>query len=222
VRGTSRRKNWPCYQTVNTFLEPGLILRCDLSSGTGTYVELSGLIWLRIGQVSGTCTRVNGPSGSIKFGQFLDKLRTCQLLKDCAQRHGPSVGTVSLDRWQCCSWQTCTGNKERWQSFWLLKVLHIRTFAQGVCWSCCRCACCSVQGGKEAAPGAALADRPLSGRCELLAQRVTTAHFAGCTETRSSTNARPAKCLMCRSSMATDVGTVLPHPPYSFELVPSL
>jgi len=35
VRGTSRRKNWPCYQTVNTFLEPGLILRYDLSSGTG-------------------------------------------------------------------------------------------------------------------------------------------------------------------------------------------
>jgi len=49
VRGTSRRKNWPRYQTVNTFLEPGLILRYDLSSGTGTYVEWSGLIWLRIG-----------------------------------------------------------------------------------------------------------------------------------------------------------------------------
>jgi len=68
--------------------------------------------------------------------------------------------------------------------------------------------------------GAALADRPLSGRCcELLAQRVTRAHSAGCTETRSST---PAKCLMCRSSTVTDVGTVLPHPPYSFALVPSV
>jgi hypothetical protein len=41
VRGTSRLKNWPRYQTVNTFLELGLILRYDLSSGTGTYVEWS-------------------------------------------------------------------------------------------------------------------------------------------------------------------------------------
>ena len=80
-----------------------------------------------------------------------------------------------------------------------------------------------VAGGMEAGMGvgAALADRPLSGRCELLAQRVTRAHSAGCTETRSSTNVRPAKCLMCRSSTATDVGIVLPHPPYSFELLQS-
>jgi len=69
----------------------------------------------------------------------------------------------------------------------------------------------------ELGVGAALADRPLSGRCcELLAQRVTRAHSAGCTETRSSTNVRPAKCLMCRSSTATDVGTSAAAPTLQF------
>jgi hypothetical protein len=85
---------------------------------------------------------------------------------------------------------------------------------------------CKAAGCKDAGTGgggAALADRSPRGRCcELRAQRVTTAPSAGCTKTRSGTNARPAKCLMCRSSMANDVGTVLPHPPYSFDLVPSV
>jgi len=33
---------------------------------------LNGLIWLRIGQVAGTCDCGNGPSSSIKCGEFLD------------------------------------------------------------------------------------------------------------------------------------------------------
>jgi hypothetical protein len=33
------------------------------------------------GQVTGSCKCGNDPSGFIKFGEFPDKLRTCQLLK---------------------------------------------------------------------------------------------------------------------------------------------
>jgi len=36
----------------------------------------TGLIWLRIGQVAGTCKCDNEPSGSIKCGAFLNYLRT--------------------------------------------------------------------------------------------------------------------------------------------------
>jgi hypothetical protein len=32
----------------------------------------TGLIWLRMGQVAGTCNCGNEPSGSIKCGKFLD------------------------------------------------------------------------------------------------------------------------------------------------------
>ena len=32
----------------------------------------TGLIWLRIGQVEGSCECGNEPSGSIKCGEFLD------------------------------------------------------------------------------------------------------------------------------------------------------
>ena len=34
------------------------------------------------GQVAGTCQCGNEPSGFIKFGEFLDQLRTGQLLKE--------------------------------------------------------------------------------------------------------------------------------------------
>ena len=43
----------------------------------------TGLLW----QVAGACEYDNEPSGSIKCGEFLDKLRTCLLLKmDSASR----------------------------------------------------------------------------------------------------------------------------------------
>jgi hypothetical protein len=38
----------------------------------------TGLIWLRIG--IGCCECGNEPLGSVKCGEFVDKLRTCQLL----------------------------------------------------------------------------------------------------------------------------------------------
>jgi hypothetical protein len=41
----------------------------------------TGSIWFRTGKVAGTCECGNEPSGSIKCGEFLDWLRTCQLLK---------------------------------------------------------------------------------------------------------------------------------------------
>jgi hypothetical protein len=37
----------------------------------------TGLIWLRITQVAGSCECGNEPLGSIKCGEFLDWLRTC-------------------------------------------------------------------------------------------------------------------------------------------------
>jgi len=50
--------------------------------GEGTW---TGLIWLRIGKVEGACDCGNEPSVSIKFGEFLDWLGNCQILKeDCA------------------------------------------------------------------------------------------------------------------------------------------
>jgi hypothetical protein len=36
--------------------------------------------WIDVGQdsgVAGSCTRGKGPSGSVKFGELLDQLRTC-------------------------------------------------------------------------------------------------------------------------------------------------
>ena len=36
----------------------------------------TGSSWLRIGQVAGTCEYSNEPSGSIKYGEFLDSLQT--------------------------------------------------------------------------------------------------------------------------------------------------
>jgi hypothetical protein len=42
----------------------------------------TGFIWLRIGQVVGCCECGNEPSGSIKCGEFLDQLRTGQLLRN--------------------------------------------------------------------------------------------------------------------------------------------
>ena len=45
----------------------------------------TGLIWFRIGQMASTCECGNEFSVSIKCGEFLDWLRTGQLLKkDCA------------------------------------------------------------------------------------------------------------------------------------------
>ena len=37
----------------------------------------TGSSWLRIGTGGGTCDCRNEPSGSIKCGEFLDKLQTC-------------------------------------------------------------------------------------------------------------------------------------------------
>ena len=48
----------------------------------GYGLDKAGSGW---GQVAGTCECGNEPSGSIKFGEFLDQLQTGQLLeKDCA------------------------------------------------------------------------------------------------------------------------------------------
>jgi hypothetical protein len=41
----------------------------------------TGLIWLWIGQVAGTCKSGNEPSDSIKCGEILDWLRTGYFLK---------------------------------------------------------------------------------------------------------------------------------------------
>jgi len=41
----------------------------------------TGLIWLRIGTGVGLFKRDNEPSGSIKCGEFLDQMRSSQLLK---------------------------------------------------------------------------------------------------------------------------------------------
>ena len=77
VRGETRRGFWWGNLRKRDHLEdPGVdgrvILRCIFRKWDGT-----GLIWLRI--------RGNEPSGSIKCGEFIDQLRTGQLLKkDCA------------------------------------------------------------------------------------------------------------------------------------------
>jgi len=49
-------------------------IKMDLK-GVG-WVELSGLIWLRIGEGSGRFKCANEPSDFIKCGEFLDQLRT--------------------------------------------------------------------------------------------------------------------------------------------------
>ena len=52
-------------------------------------VECECMDWIDValgqGQVAGICKRGDEPSGSIKSGEFVDYLRTSQLLKkDCA------------------------------------------------------------------------------------------------------------------------------------------
>ena len=42
---------------------------------------LTELVWLMQEQVAGCCECGNEPSGSTKCGEFLDQLRTCQLLR---------------------------------------------------------------------------------------------------------------------------------------------
>ena len=48
-------------------------------------VGCGGMDWIELAQdreqVAGTCECGNEPSGSVKCGEFLDWLQTCQLLK---------------------------------------------------------------------------------------------------------------------------------------------
>jgi len=37
---------------------------------------LTGSVWLRMGEVAGTCEYIDGHSGSVKSREFLDQLRT--------------------------------------------------------------------------------------------------------------------------------------------------
>jgi hypothetical protein len=39
-------------------------------------VECVGMDWIELAQVTGTCECGNEPSGSIKYGEFLDQQRT--------------------------------------------------------------------------------------------------------------------------------------------------
>ena len=49
------------------------------------------------GQVAGTCECGNEPSGSIKCGEFLDSLRTGQLLKNDSDVWSESVCLMCTD-----------------------------------------------------------------------------------------------------------------------------
>jgi hypothetical protein len=44
-------------------------------------VVQTGLIWLRIGPVEGSCEHGNEPSGSVKFSEIVECLSDWQLLK---------------------------------------------------------------------------------------------------------------------------------------------
>jgi len=47
-------------------------------------VRWEGMDRITLAQVTGSCECGDEPSGSIKCREFLDYLRTCLLLKDCA------------------------------------------------------------------------------------------------------------------------------------------
>jgi hypothetical protein len=78
---------WENLRERDNFEDPGIdgriILRWIFRKWYVT--AWTGSMWLRQGQVTGSCGCGNKPSGSIKYEKFLDQLRTSQLLnKDSA------------------------------------------------------------------------------------------------------------------------------------------
>jgi hypothetical protein len=39
-------------------------------------------MWLRVGPAAGSCEKGNEPSGSTKRGEFIEWLRTCELIRE--------------------------------------------------------------------------------------------------------------------------------------------